>query len=96
MAKLEQVLWCADQGRAMGREESAGLEVGPLGGDHGLASIRQSQDELQVATAVRASENLRRLTFKGVVRASDGHPLGEVLTVGSVWRCPSIPFPTAN
>jgi hypothetical protein len=46
--------------------------------------------------AVRVSENLRRLTFKGVVRACDGHPLREVLTVGSVWQCPSTEFPTTS
>ena len=72
----------------------AGLEVGPLGGDQGLASIRQNQDELQAAVAVRVPEHLQRLAFKSVVRAGDGHPLREVLRVGSVWRCPSIRFRT--
>jgi hypothetical protein len=54
--KLKQVFWNAEQGRI--RHERAGFEVCPLSGDHGLASIRQNHDELQVATAVRVPKNL--------------------------------------
>ncbi|MGB8477723.1 MAG: hypothetical protein WCE63_02645 [Acidobacteriaceae bacterium] len=60
------------------------MEVGPGGRHQRLASIRQNQHELQVATAVRVPEHLQRLALKRVVRAGDGHPLGKVLTVGSV------------
>jgi hypothetical protein len=44
-AKLKQVLWCADQLKAMGKG-SSGLEVGPCGGNQRLASVRQDQHEL--------------------------------------------------
>jgi len=72
-------------------KSSKGLEVGPISGDQRLASIWQNQHEMQPAVAVRGPENLQRVTFKSVVRTGDGHPLREVLTVGSVWRCPSTP-----
>ena len=42
-----------------------------------------------MALAVRVSEHLERLALKRVVGTGDGHPLREVLRVGSVWRCPS-------
>jgi len=92
-AKLKQVLRDAQQGGT--REgNGAGLEVGPLGGNQGLASIRQNQEELQVALAVRALQYLQSVALKCVARADDSHPLRKVLTVGSVWRCPSTTWTT--
>jgi len=43
---------------------------------------------LQAVLAVRVAEDSESLAYKGVMRASEGDPLREVLTVGSVWRCP--------
>jgi hypothetical protein len=92
---MKQVIRRADQLRSRGK--SCGeLEVGPIGWDQRLASIWQNQHEMQSALAVHVSENFQGLAFKRVVRTSDGHPLREVLRVGSVWRCPSIGFRTTN
>ena len=89
---MKQVFRTAEQERS--RDDGAGLEVCPLGGNQGLASVRQNQHELQVALAVRVPEDLQGSALKGVMRTDDGHLLGKVLTVGSVWRCPSTPFLT--
>ena len=48
-----------------------------------------------MALAVRGSEYLQRVALKCVVRTGDSHPLRKVLTVGSVWRCPSTRIPHA-
>jgi hypothetical protein len=90
---MKQVVRRADQLRSMGKS-SGELEVGPLGRNQGLASVWQNQHELQVALAVRVSEDLQGSALKGVMRTDDGHPLREVLRVGSVWRCPSITWTT--
>ena len=78
------------------RRNGVGLEIRPFGGDQGLASVRQNQNELQAALPVRVSQDFQRLSFERVARTRDGHPLGEVPTVGSVWRFPSGPWITRN
>ncbi len=81
---MKQIVRCANKLRTIERGR-VGLEVGPFSGNQGLASVRQNQNELQSALPVRVSQDVQRLSFEGVVRTRDGHPLGEVLTVGSVW-----------
>ena len=76
--------------------DSARLEIGPRGRNQGLASVRQNQHELQVALAVRVPEDLQGSALKGVVRTGDCHLLRKVLTVGSVWWCPSTGSTTTN
>ena len=90
---MKQIVRCANKLRAIGRDR-VGLEVRPFGGDERLASIRQNQNELQSVLPVRVSQDFQRLSFERVVRTRDGRPLGEVLTVGSVWRFPSTRFHT--
>src|SRR5215472_6722577 len=86
---MKQIVGCANKLKTMGRDPG-GLEVRPFGGDERLASIRQNQNELQSVLPVRVPQDFQRLSFERVVRTRDGDPLGEVLTVGSVWRFPSI------
>ena len=86
---MKQIVRCANKLRAIGRDR-VGLEVRPSGGDQRLASVRQNQNELQSVLPVRVSQDFQRLSFERVVRTRDGHPLGEVLMVGSVWRFPWI------
>ena len=90
---LQIVRW-ANKLKTMGRGH-VGLEVCPCGGNQRLASVRQNQNELQSVLPVRVPQDFQRLSFERVVRTGDGHPLGKVLTVGSVWRFPSIPFRTS-
>ena len=72
------------------------LKVRPFGGDQRLASVRQNENELQATAHARVPEDLQRLSFEWVMRAGDDHSLREVLTVGSVWWFPLIPFHTPN
>jgi len=90
---MKQIVRCANKLRTMGKD-GVGLEVRPSGGDQRLASVRQNQNELQSVLPVRVSQDFQRLSFERVVRTRDGHPLGEVLTVGSVWRFSSTRFRT--
>src|SRR5215472_7585902 len=92
---MKQIVGCANKLKTMGRDPG-GLEVRPFGGDERLASIRQNKNELQSVLPVRVPQDFQRLSFERVVRTRDGDPLGEVLTVGSVWRFPSIRFPTSG
>ena len=86
---MKQIVGCANKLKTMGRG-GVGLEVGPFGGHQGLTSVRQNQNELQSALQARVSQDFQGLSFERVVRTRDGHPLGEVLMVGSVWRFPWI------
>jgi hypothetical protein len=88
---MKQVVRRANQLRAMGRDR-VGLEVRPLGGNQRLAAVRQNQNELQSVLPVRVSQDFQRLSLERVVRTRDGHALGEVLRVGSVWRFASTRF----
>ena len=90
---MKQIVGCANKLKTMGRDP-VGLEVRPFGRDERLASIRQNQNELQSVLPVRVPQDFQRLSFERVVQTRDGDPLGEVLTVGSVWRFPSMGFPT--
>ncbi len=92
---MKQIVGCANKLKTTRRARVV-LEVRPFGGNQGLASVRQNQNELQSVLPVRVSQDFQRLCFERVVRTGDGHPFGEVLTVGSVWRFPSIPFLTTN
>jgi len=76
--------------------DRVGLEVRPFGGNQRLASVRQDQNELQSVLPVRLSQDFQRLSFERVVQTRDGHPHGEVLMVGSVWRFASIELTTTN
>lgn len=69
-------------------------KISPFSGDHGLASIGQDQDKVQLALAMDGSENLKRFGFEWVVAASNRYSLGKVLMMGSVWCLPSITFST--
>jgi hypothetical protein len=71
-------------------------KISPFRGDHGLASIGQDQNKVQLALAMDCSENLKRFGFEWVVAASNRDPLGEVLMMGSVWCLPSIRFRTPS
>ena len=86
---MKQIVGCANKLKTMGRG-GVGLEVGPFGGHQGLTSVRQNHNKLQSVLPVRVSQDFQRPPFERVVRTRDGHQLGEVLTVGSVWRFPSI------
>jgi len=92
---MKQVVRCANKLRAIGRDR-VGLEVRPFSGNQRLASVRQDQNELQSVLPVRVAQDFQRLSFERVVRTGDGHPLGEVLRVGSVWRFASIELTTTN
>ena len=92
---MKQIVGCANKLKTMGRDPG-GSEVRPFGGDERLASIRQNQHELQSVLPVRVPQDFQRLPFERVVRTRDGDPLGEVLTVGSVWRFPSTRFRTTS
>jgi hypothetical protein len=63
-------------------------KVCPISGNHGLASIGQDQDKVQLALAMDCSEDLKRFSFEWVVAASNRDPLGKVLMMGSVWCLP--------
>jgi len=71
------------------RRAGSGLEIRPFGGDQRLTSVRQNDNELQAVAHVRVTEDLQRLSFEGVMRASDGHPFWKVPMMGSVWQVPS-------
>jgi hypothetical protein len=90
---MKQIVRCANKLRTMGRDR-VGLEVRPFGGNQRPASVRQNQNELQSVLPVRVSQDFQRPSLERVVWTRDGHPLGEVLRVGSVWRFPSMAFRT--
>lgn len=92
---MKQIVGCANKLKT-NRGNRVGLEVCPFSGNQGLASVRQDQNELQSALPVRMSQDFQRLSLERVMRTGDGHPLREVLTVGSVWRFPSTRFRTTN
>ncbi|MEO8541718.1 MAG: hypothetical protein ABI577_18405, partial [bacterium] len=65
------------------------MEIGPLGGDQGLAAVRQDENELQAGRHARLPEDLQRLSLEGMMRTRDGDAFGKVLMMGSVSWCPS-------
>jgi len=67
-----------------------GHKIRPRCGDHGLASIRQDQHELQPAVPVSALHDLKRFAFERMMRTGDRHTIRIVPDVGSVWLFPSI------
>lgn len=72
------------------------VEVGPVGGDQRLASVRQNEHELQAVGHAGLPQNLQRLSLEWMMRTRDGYAFGELLMVGSVSCLPSIRFPTTN
>ena len=70
------------------RRAGGGFEIRPISGDQRLASVWQNENELQAAAHVRVPEYLQRLSLEGMMRAGDGHSLGKVLMMGSVWWFP--------
>jgi len=87
-AKTQEVIQRADQRRGL-RKAGRSFEVGPVGGNQRLTSVRQKEHELQTAGHVGLPEDLQRLSFEGVMGTGDGHPFREVLMMGSVSWCPS-------
>ena len=87
-AKTQEVIQRADQLRRF-RYARGLAEVGPVGGDPRLASIRQKDNKLHASPHAHLAEDLQRLTLKGVMRTSDGDAFGKVLMMGSVSWCPS-------
>ena len=87
-AKTQQVIQRADERRILWCAGGS-LEVGPIGGDQRLASVRQNENELQAAGHAGLPEDLQRLSLEWVMRTRDGHAFGEVLMMGSVSWCPS-------
>src|SRR5262245_8364812 len=61
-----------------------GHKVRPPGGDHGFASVRQDQYELQPTVPVSALHDLKRFAFEGMMWAGDRHAIRIVPDVGSV------------
>ena len=88
-AEAKQVLQRTDDLRALWRVCDS-FEVRPFRADQRLTPVRQNENEPQATAYVGVPEDLQRLPFERMMRAGDGHPLREVLTVGSVWWLPSI------
>jgi hypothetical protein len=65
------------------------VAVRPVGGDQRLASIRENENELQAGRHAHLAEDLQRESFERVMGTGDGHPLGKVLMMGSLWCFPS-------
>ena len=82
-AKTQEVIQRADQRRGL-RKAGRSLEVGPVGGNQRLTSVRQNEDELQAAAHARVSEHLQSPPLERVMRTRDGRPFRKVLMVGSV------------
>ena len=59
-------------------------EVGPVGGNEGLAAVGKNQREIEPSAAVQVSEDIQGLSFKRMLRSSDGDAFWEVVRVGSV------------
>ena len=93
IAQTQKVVERADKLSSRWRTGSC-FEVRPFGGDQRLAAVRQNEHELQAGRHARLPENFQRLSFKWVMRTGDRHPLGKLLTVGSVSWCPSTRFRT--
>ena len=87
-AKTQEVIQGADEWRIL-RCAGRILEVGPVGGDQRLASVRQNENELQAVRHACLPEDLQRLSFERMMRTRDGHAFGEVLMMGSVSWFPS-------
>ena len=66
------------------------LQVGPLGRNVRAAFVRQDQQEVQAAVAMRPSQKLEGLTLERMVWSDDGDRLRKTFEVGSVSWCPSI------
>src|SRR6185437_13342572 len=62
-AKPQQIIQRADQRRGL-RKAGRSLEIGPVGGDKRLASIRQNENELHAIAHARLPEDLQRLSFE--------------------------------
>jgi hypothetical protein len=70
--------------------------ISPLRRDHGLAAIRQDEDEIPSIFAADRLPNGEGLALKRMTGASYGNSFGKVLMMGSVWWFPSIVFHTPN
>ena len=64
-------------------------EISPLHRDHGLAAIRQDQDEIHSTFAADRLPNDERLALKGMTSAGYGDSFRNVLMMGSVSWFPS-------
>jgi hypothetical protein len=82
-AKTQEVIQRADKLRIL-RCVGTILKIRPVGGNQGLTSVGQNENELQTARHARLPEDLKSLSFEWVMPTGDGHPLRKVLTVGSV------------
>lgn len=92
---MEEVIQRGDQRRALwatGRN----VEVGPVGGDQRLASVRQNEQELQAVGHAGLPQDLQRLPLEWMMRTRNGYAFGELLMVGSVSCFPSIESITTN
>ena len=72
---------CPDSGRR--------LQVGPLGGNERAALVRQDQQEVQTAVALRPAQKIQGLALERMVGSGDGDRWRKTLEVGSVSWCPS-------
>lgn len=65
------------------------LQGGPLGGNERAALVRQDQQKVQMAVAMRPAQKIQCLALKRMVGSDDGDRLRKTLEVGSVSWCPS-------
>jgi hypothetical protein len=65
------------------------MEIGPVGRDQRLTSVRQNEHELQARGHAGLPQDLERLSMEWMMRPCDGDAFGKVLTMGSLWWCPS-------
>jgi len=88
----------ANARRALIRSAQGGVfravQIGPAGGNQRAGAIRQDQNQMQRAPAMRPAEHLQGLALEGMVLTDDDDARGipiEVV-VGSVPCVPSIRF----
>ncbi len=68
------------------------FQVGPLGGNERAALVRQDQQKVQTAVALRPAQKVQGLALERMVCSGDGNRLRKTLEVGSVSWCPLMTF----
>jgi hypothetical protein len=94
LAQVEQI---AEPAEIVGttsivRQRSPGLlgvPIGPGGWNQRAATIWQDHENEEDAAPPNAADHGQRLAFEGVALASDGHRIGNITVMGSLWPLPS-------
>jgi len=97
-AQVEQIVEPAESPGII-RRRSPGLPnapVGPVSRNQRPAAVRQDHKKKENAASPEAADHGKRLAFKGMALADDGHRTRNIPAVGSLWPLPSTAWTTTG